>query len=97
MLELFCKKPVFQGNDEINQLEVVYRFLGTPTVECWPGLVHMPWYELVRPRDEIRNRFRDLFQKCVCSVALTSTLHANLNVSVLGGYRLQALIWQSDF
>lgn len=70
MLELFCKKPVFQGNDEINQLEVVYRFLGTPTVECWPGLIHMPWYELVRPRDEIRNRFRDLFQKWLSPAGL---------------------------
>lgn len=65
MLELFCKKPVFQGNDEINQLEVIYRIMGTPTVECWPGLIHMPWYELVKPKDMIRNRFRDLFQKYV--------------------------------
>ena len=63
MLELFCRKPVFQGNDEIDQLDVVYNILGTPTVEKWPGLVDMPWHELVKPKGTIRNRFRELFNK----------------------------------
>lgn len=63
MLELFCKKPVFQGNDEIHQLDVIYKIMGTPSTENWPGLVDMPWYELVKPRETIRNRFRDLFHK----------------------------------
>lgn len=65
MLELFCKKPIFQGNDEIHQLDVIYRLMGTPTVELWPGLVDMPWYELVKPREVIRNHFREIFQKYV--------------------------------
>ena len=30
MLELFTKKPIFQGNDEIHQLDVIYKILGTP-------------------------------------------------------------------
>ncbi|KAG0698362.1 Pkinase-domain-containing protein [Suillus ampliporus] len=38
MLELFTKKPVFQGNDEIHQLD------------RWSGLTALPWYELVKPR-----------------------------------------------
>lgn len=63
MLELFCKKPVFQGNDEIHQLHVIYKVLGTPTPNEWPGIVDMPWYELVKPRETIRNRFRELFNK----------------------------------
>lgn len=63
MLELFCKKPVFQGNDEIHQLHVIYKIFGTPTTEEWPGLVDMPWYELVKPKDTIRNRFRELFNR----------------------------------
>lgn len=65
MLELFCKKEVFQGNDEIHQLDAVYNIMGTPSTEEWPGLVDMPWYELVKPRQKIRNRFRDLFRKFV--------------------------------
>ena len=63
MLELFTKKPIFQGNDEIHQLEVIYKILGTPDSSRWPGVVELPWYELVRPKEVIPNRFRDLFQK----------------------------------
>jgi len=57
MLELFTKKPVFQGNDEIHQLDVIHKILGTPTVERWPTLADLPWYELTRPHDELPNRF----------------------------------------
>lgn len=64
MLELFTKKPVFQGTDEIHQLDVIYKVLGTPTPERWPGVTTMPWYELVKPKEVIPNPFRDLFRKC---------------------------------
>ena len=67
MLELFTKKPVFQGNDEIHQLDVIYRIIGTPTPERWPDVTNLPWYELVKPKDMIPNHFRELFQKCVLS------------------------------
>ncbi|KAG8885446.1 kinase subunit of RNA polymerase II carboxy-terminal domain kinase I [Tulasnella sp. 331] len=63
MLELFTKKPVFQGNDEIHQLEVIYRILGTATPEVWPSLTDMPWYELVKPKEIHKNYFRVAFQK----------------------------------
>lgn len=63
MLELFTKKPVFQGNDELHQVEVVFKFLGSPTLERWPDAMNLPWYELVKPLQPIPNRFRDAFQK----------------------------------
>ena len=63
MLELFTKKPVFQGNDEIHQLDVVYRIFGTPTVQRWPAVMNLPWYELIKPKENISNHFRELFQK----------------------------------
>ena len=63
MLELFTKKPVFQGTDEIHQLDVIYKVLGTPTPERWPRVTTMPWYELVKPKEVIPNPFRDLFKK----------------------------------
>jgi len=62
-LELFTKKPVFQGNDEIHQLDVLYKILGTPTPNDWPGLNEMPWYELVKPPQVLKNRFREFFHK----------------------------------
>ncbi|KAK2466241.1 hypothetical protein APHAL10511_001883 [Amanita phalloides] len=70
MLELFTKKPVFQGNDEIHQLDVVYKIFGTPTVERWPAVINLPWYELIKPKENIPNHFRELFQKWMSPAAL---------------------------
>ncbi|KAJ2936928.1 hypothetical protein H1R20_g174, partial [Candolleomyces eurysporus] len=70
MLELFTKKPVFQGNDEIHQLHSIFKILGTPTPERWLGLLNLPWYELVKPKEPLPNRFRDLFQRWMSPAAL---------------------------
>lgn len=63
MLELFTKKPVFQGDDEIHQLDTIYRVLGTPTLSQWPEITSLPWFELVKPKGEIPNHFREMFRK----------------------------------
>ncbi|KAG7096926.1 hypothetical protein E1B28_004327 [Marasmius oreades] len=70
MLELFTKKPVFQGNDEISQLDVIYRIIGTPNRERWADVANLPWYELVKPKDAIPNHFRELFRKWMSPAAL---------------------------
>ncbi|KAF9510838.1 hypothetical protein BS47DRAFT_1373238 [Hydnum rufescens UP504] len=70
MLELFTKKPIFQGNDEIHQLETIYKLMGTPSVEEWVGFSDLPWYELVKPPEKIKNRFRSAFQKYLSPTAL---------------------------
>ena len=63
MLELFTKKPVFQGADELQQIYVVYKIMGTPTTDAWPGLASLPWYEIFKPTEVVPNRFRELFKK----------------------------------
>lgn len=70
MLELFTKKPVFQGNDEIHQLDTIYKVIGTPTADRWTDVANLPWYELVKPRDEIPNHFREMFRKWMTQGAL---------------------------
>ncbi|KAI0053539.1 Pkinase-domain-containing protein [Auriscalpium vulgare] len=70
MLELFTKRPVFQGNDEIHQLEFIFKILGTPTAERWPSVAELPWYELVKPKEEIPNHFREMFRKWLSPAAL---------------------------
>ncbi|KIK68112.1 hypothetical protein GYMLUDRAFT_810510 [Collybiopsis luxurians FD-317 M1] len=70
MLELFTKKPVFQGNDEISQLDVIYKIFGTPTLQRWSGFANLPWYEMVKPKDPIPNRFKELFRKWMSPAAL---------------------------
>ncbi|KAF7352761.1 CTD kinase subunit alpha [Mycena venus] len=43
MLELFTKKPVFQGNDEIHQLDTIYKVIGTPAADRWADVANLPW------------------------------------------------------
>jgi len=69
MLELFTTKPIFQGNDEIHQLQVVYDILGTPDTIDWPELTELPWYELVKPRKSSKGGLRELFKKYVVCTA----------------------------
>ncbi|KJA30240.1 hypothetical protein HYPSUDRAFT_125849 [Hypholoma sublateritium FD-334 SS-4] len=70
MLELFTKKPVFQGVDEIHQVEVVFKLLGTPTSDTWSDAMSLPWFELVKPQQPLPNRFREAFQKWMSPAAL---------------------------
>lgn len=62
-LELFSRRPVFQGQDEIHQLDVIYKLMGTPKTEDWPEVGELPWYDLVKPRDAIAPRLRAHFGK----------------------------------
>jgi len=70
MLELFCGKPVFQGNDEIHQLEVIYSIMGTPDETRWPAVKDLPWYELVKPKQPLPSKFRESFVKWLSPAAL---------------------------
>lgn len=62
-LELFARRPVFQGQDEIHQLEVIFKVTGTPSVENWPGVQDLPWYELVKPKTTLPSQLRSVFSK----------------------------------
>jgi len=92
MLELFTKKPIFQGNDEIHQVEVLFKLLGTPTLERWPDVMNLPWYELVKPQQVMPYRFREAFEKYIVYFLL------NLAVSdcSIDGYRSRVSILQSN-
>ncbi|KAH9901904.1 Pkinase-domain-containing protein [Xylariomycetidae sp. FL2044] len=50
MVEIFTRHAIFPGDGtELNQLDKIYNILGTPNKNDWPGLVDMPWFELMRP------------------------------------------------
>jgi CTD kinase subunit alpha len=61
MMELFFKKPCFRGVDEISQLDSIYRILGTPNTQNWPGIVELPWYHLITPTNILNSEFRNTF------------------------------------
>lgn len=43
--EMANKSPLFRGDSEIDQLFRIFRTLGTPTEEVWPGVSEMPDYK----------------------------------------------------
>ncbi|GAA5940513.1 uncharacterized protein JCM15063_002357 [Sporobolomyces koalae] len=69
-LELFARRPVFQGQDEIHQLEVIFKITGTPTVEDWPNVQDLPWYELVKPKAKLPSQLHALFSKWLTPAGL---------------------------
>jgi serine/threonine protein kinase len=40
-VEMVTKRPLFPGDSEIDQLFKIFRQLGTPTEEVWPGVTQI--------------------------------------------------------
>ncbi|KAI9263689.1 kinase-like domain-containing protein [Sporodiniella umbellata] len=70
MLEFFTGKAVFNGIDEVSQLDSIYKTMGTPTVDKWPTVTNLPWYDLVRPIGEYPSRFKERFESLLSPGAL---------------------------
>jgi CTD kinase subunit alpha len=62
-VELFTRRAIFQGKTEINQLDVIYDVMGTPTMETWPTRNKTQWNDLLRPEDFRLGRFDDLYKE----------------------------------
>jgi len=50
MSELVTKKPLFQGDSEIDQIFRIFRVMKTPTEELWPGVSELPDYKSTFPK-----------------------------------------------
>ncbi|XP_065219055.1 cyclin-dependent kinase 2-like [Planococcus citri] len=50
--ELFRKKALFEGDSEIDQLFRIFRTLGTPDEDVWPGVTILKEYKPLFPRWE---------------------------------------------
>ncbi|XP_065339359.1 cyclin-dependent kinase 12 isoform X1 [Cloeon dipterum] len=59
--ELFSKKPLFQANTEIMQLETISRLCGTPTPAVWPSITRLPQFNAFKPKKLYRRRLREEF------------------------------------
>ncbi|RYP79528.1 hypothetical protein DL770_006628 [Monosporascus sp. CRB-9-2] len=70
LVEIFTRHAIFPGDGgEINQLEKIYAVLGTPSKTEWPGLVDMPWFELLRPGYRKPNLFSEKYKEKVPAAA----------------------------
>jgi len=50
--EMLTRKPLFPGDSEIDQLFRIFRTLGTPDENVWPGLARLPDFKPCFPRWE---------------------------------------------
>eukprot|EP01113_Clastostelium_recurvatum_P030689 TRINITY_DN3750_c0_g1_i1.p1 TRINITY_DN3750_c0_g1~~TRINITY_DN3750_c0_g1_i1.p1 ORF type:complete len:300 (+),score=6.40 TRINITY_DN3750_c0_g1_i1:182-1081(+) len=48
--ELVTKRPLFPGDSEIDELFRIFRTLGTPSEETWPGVTSLPDYKPTFPQ-----------------------------------------------
>ncbi|KAK9332138.1 kinase-like domain-containing protein [Lipomyces starkeyi] len=62
MVELYTRRAIFQGQDEIQQLEAIYDVMGTPSKDNWADVERLPWYELIKPSRERKSQFRSMFE-----------------------------------
>lgn len=47
--EMATKRPLFHGDSEIDQLFRIFRTMGTPTEEIWPGVTTLKAYKVTFP------------------------------------------------
>ncbi|XP_032683847.1 cyclin-dependent kinase 12-like isoform X3 [Odontomachus brunneus] len=59
--ELFWKKPLFQANVDMMQLELISRVCGTPTPAVWPSVIKLPHWHTLKPKKSHRRRLREDF------------------------------------
>ncbi|XP_035226438.1 cyclin-dependent kinase 12-like isoform X2 [Stegodyphus dumicola] len=59
--ELFTKKPIFQANQEMAQLEAISRICGTPCPAVWPKVIQLPHWHTFKPKKQYRRRLREEF------------------------------------
>ena len=78
MLEMFTKKALFPGADELDQLRRIWNIMGTPTMETWPKVTGLPWWELVKPHPAMMETFHADFDGYVpLRLTLTAVFYPN--------------------
>ncbi|URE39270.1 cyclin-dependent kinase [Musa troglodytarum] len=60
MAELLAKEPLFSGKTEFDQLDKIFRTLGTPNENIWPGFAKLPGVKVKfakQPYNKLREKF----------------------------------------
>ncbi|GJQ11307.1 hypothetical protein GpartN1_g3098.t1 [Galdieria partita] len=78
MAEILMRKPPFAGRDEIEQLDMIFRVLGTPTEDVWPEWTSLPKAEMFSAK-KYPARFQLIFGhlSSVCRDLLQKLLNLN--------------------
>ncbi|PRQ17035.1 putative protein-serine/threonine kinase CMGC-CDK-PITSLRE family [Rosa chinensis] len=60
MAELLAKEALFQGKTEVDQLDKIFRTLGTPSETDWPGVSKLPGFKAIQVKQRenlLRKKF----------------------------------------
>ena len=68
--EMITRRPLFPGDSEIDELFRIFRVLGTPSEESWPGVTRLPDYK-VRPFGLLAAECIVLYLCCGCCLVLS--------------------------
>lgn len=62
LVELYTRLAAFQGQDEVSQLQKIFNLMGTPTLEAWPTMDELPWFEMLKPKVNKASNFAKEFK-----------------------------------
>jgi CTD kinase subunit alpha len=60
---MFLKRPLFPGNDEMTQVDLIWRVCGTPSVDEWPGVESLAWWGMLRPKEVKARMLRESMRR----------------------------------
>jgi len=52
LTELLVGRAIFPGRNEIDQLELIFKYCGTPNDHNWVDVDKMPWWHMFKPQKE---------------------------------------------
>merc|ERR1712216_352724 len=76
LAELLLKKPIFSGHSEMEQLSEMFKVLGVPDEDRWPGFKDLPVASSVRFKQKKKNRLREKFPAAAFGTTTTTPLSA---------------------
>jgi hypothetical protein len=59
--ELFTRKPIFQAQQELAQLELISKTCGSPCPAVWPDVIKLPLFHTFKPKKLYRRKLREEF------------------------------------
>jgi cyclin-dependent kinase 7 len=83
--ELMLRTPYLPGDSDVNQLQTIFRALGTPTEADWPGHTKLPDYVDVGqfPKLPLRDLFTAATADCLNLLARTLLYEPRRRISAL--------------
>ncbi|KAL9644402.1 hypothetical protein ABK040_013631 [Willaertia magna] len=64
---LLGERAMFMGKDDLDQIDKVFEWCGTPNEVNWPDVVKLAHWKDFKPKENMRRRLRDRFDHVQCS------------------------------